>query len=63
MVTKDILLKAYALMCKARAMANIYEENRACTLKKEELKPKRPNKLAKPGTALYCSIHCKACAW
>ena len=31
MVTKDILLKAYALMCKARAMANIYEEKRPIT--------------------------------
>jgi 2-oxoisovalerate dehydrogenase E1 component len=31
MVTKDILLKAYTLMCKARAMANIYEENRPIT--------------------------------
>jgi 2-oxoisovalerate dehydrogenase E1 component len=31
MVTKDILLKAYTLMCKARAMAAIYEENRPIT--------------------------------
>ncbi len=31
MVTKEILLKAYTLMCKARAMANIYEENRPIT--------------------------------
>lgn len=28
MVTKDILLKAYTLMCKARAMADIYDGNR-----------------------------------
>ncbi len=31
MVTKDTLLKAYSLMCKARAMAAIYEENRPIT--------------------------------
>ncbi|MES2618355.1 MAG: thiamine pyrophosphate-dependent enzyme [Bacteroidota bacterium] len=31
MVTKDILLKAYTLMCKARAMAAIYEDNRPIT--------------------------------
>ncbi len=31
MVKKDILLKAYELMCKARAMADIYDENRPIT--------------------------------
>lgn len=31
MVTKDTLLKAYTLMCKARAMAAIYDENRQIT--------------------------------
>jgi 2-oxoisovalerate dehydrogenase E1 component len=30
-VTKEILLEAYTLMCRARAMANIYEENRPIT--------------------------------
>lgn len=31
MVKKDILLKAYETMCKARAMASIYDENRTIT--------------------------------
>jgi 2-oxoisovalerate dehydrogenase E1 component len=31
MVKKDILLKAYDLMCQARAMADIYDENRQIT--------------------------------
>ena len=30
-VTKEILLEAYTLMCRARAMADIYEENRPIT--------------------------------
>ena len=30
-VTKEILLEAYTLMCRARAMAEIYEENRPIT--------------------------------
>ncbi len=31
MVTKEILLEAYTLMCRARAMADIYDENRQIT--------------------------------
>ena len=31
MVTKEILIEAYTLMCKARAMADIYDENRQIT--------------------------------
>jgi len=31
MVNKEIILKAFELMCKARAMADIYDENRAIT--------------------------------
>lgn len=31
MVTKEILTRAYTLMCKARCMADIYEENRPIT--------------------------------
>lgn len=31
MVTKEILINAYTLMCKARAMASIYDENRQIT--------------------------------
>ncbi len=31
MVTKETLLDAYTLMCKARAMADVYEENRPIT--------------------------------
>lgn len=31
MVTKEILLNAYTLMCRARAMADIYDENRQIT--------------------------------
>ncbi len=32
-IPKDVLLKAYGLMCKARAMAELYEENKAVTSK------------------------------
>jgi 2-oxoisovalerate dehydrogenase E1 component len=31
MVTKDVIIKAYTLICKARAMAHIYDENRSIT--------------------------------
>lgn len=31
MVTKEVLIQAYTLMCKARAMADIYDENRQIT--------------------------------
>jgi 2-oxoisovalerate dehydrogenase E1 component len=31
MVTKETLLEAYTLMCKARAMADVYDENRPIT--------------------------------